>query len=45
VPPAVKDILPLVGAPGATVPAVTGNVYVSLVSAGNVYVSVSTDVT
>ena len=36
VPPAVKDIIPVVGAPGATTPAVVGNVYVSLVSAGNV---------
>ena len=40
VPPAVKSILAEFAAP-----AETGNVYVSLVSAGNVYVSVSTDVT
>ena len=45
VPPAVKDIIPVVGAPGATTPAVVGNVYVSLVSAGNVTVLVFTAVT
>ena len=38
VPPAVKDIIPVVGAPGATTPEVVGNVYVSFVSAGNVIV-------
>ena len=37
-PPAVKDIIPVVGEPGETTPEVVGNVYVSFVSAGNVIV-------
>jgi hypothetical protein len=41
----VKDIIPVVGAPGATTPAVVGNVYFSFNSGGNVTVLVFTAVT